>query len=181
LYTSKAASVAVGDTIAAADLYDFARMAGLNAGAFAGNTTVGSATPCNGTCPDSLNQRLDLAFNPGAYSCISPTYDGKCADLATLADKQGLPGPVTVVATDTTATLTFHTPTAAACPVDIAPWAGTWATSWDNEADIAREEDPAPDQEQEVVFTGLTPATSYVYRGHCARAFIGQVTTAGAP
>jgi hypothetical protein len=109
------------------------------------------------------------------------TYAGKGADLAALADAQGLPGPVSVSADHDSVTLSFHAPTTAACPVDLAPWAGNWAATWDAEGDITRASDPSPDQEQVVTFSGLNPETVYVYRGHCRRGFVGQVTTAGTP
>jgi hypothetical protein len=93
----------------------------------------------------------------------------------------GLPGPVTVEATDTTVTLSFHAPTTDACPVDLAPWTGSWLTTWDAAGDITRAVDPAPDQEQVVEFTSLTAETQYAYRLHCRKGSIGLVTTAGTP
>jgi hypothetical protein len=138
---------------------------------YVGNTN----SPCN----QSLNDRLALLFESGTFEPAA-TYSGKGADLGALADAQGLPGPVTVTANSSSVTLSFHAPTTAACPVDLTPWSGAWAASWDNAGSITRAQDPSPDQEQVVSFGGLNPNTTYAYRGHCKRGFIGLVTTAGA-
>lgn len=131
-------------------------------------------------CDESLNQRLALSLQNGSFAAAA-TYAGKGVDLGALSDAQGLPGPVAVVADHDSATLSFHAPTTDGCAVDLAPWAGTWAETWDEESDITRGVDPSPDQEQVVTFAGLNPTTTYAYRGHCKRGFIGQFTTAGAP
>jgi hypothetical protein len=134
----------------------------------------------NSPCDQSLDERLNLAFQNGKW-LPTATYSGKGADLIALADAHGLPGPVSVTADHDSISAMFHAPSSTACAVDLALWAGTWAATWDEASDITRALDPSPDQEQVVTFEGLNPNTTYAYRGHCGRAFIGQVTTAGAP
>jgi hypothetical protein len=170
-YATAAASTSPSVTHCQSSLSAEDKMLGLPL-TYVGNT--------NNPCDESLNQRLALIFENGKFKPAA-TYAGKGADLAALADAQGLPGPASVSADHDSVTISFHAPTAEACPVDLAPWAGTWAATWDDEGDIARASDPSPDQEQVVTFSGLSPETTYVYRGHCRRGFVGQVTTAGAP
>jgi hypothetical protein len=170
-YTVKAASTNPADTHCQSSLAAQANMLNLPL-TYVGNT----ASPCD----QSLNDRLALVFEEGTFQ-PKGAYAGKGADLTALADAQGLPGPVAAMADDDSVTLAFHAPGTAACAVDLAPWAGTWADTWGTAGAISRGVDPSPDQEQEVTFTGLNPSTTYAYRGHCRRAFIGQLTTAGAP
>ena len=170
-YAVKAASADPSDTHCQSSLSAQTNMADLPL-TYVGNT--------HSPCDESLNQRLDLVFQNGSFG-PNATYAGKGADLAALADAQGLPGPVTVTADHNSVTLSFHAPSTEACAVDLAPWAGSWAATWDLASNIARGVDPSPDQEQVVSFAGLSPSTTYAYRGHCRREFIGQVTTAGAP
>jgi hypothetical protein len=170
-YAVKAASTNPSDTHCQSSLAGVTNMAGLPL-TYVGNT--------HSPCDQSLNQRLALVFEDGAFT-PTPTYAGKGADLAALSDAQGLPGPVAVIADHDSVSLSFPAPTTEACAVDLAAWAGAWATTWNEAGNITRGADPSPDQEQEVAFGGLNPNTTYAYRGHCKRAFIGQVTTAGAP
>ncbi len=170
IYAEKAASSDPSDTHCQSSLATQTNMAGLPL-TYVGNT--------HSPCDESLNQRLDMAFESGSY-VPQAAYAGKGADLSALADAQGLPGPVSVVADDHSVTLSFHAPSSQGCAVDLAPWAGTWSATWDAAGNITRAVDPSPDQEQVVSFAGLSANTTYAYRGHCRREFIGQVTTAGA-
>lgn len=148
-------------------------------------TWIGTTGACPATLPETVADRLNTVFESGTYT-PKAAYSTKGAPVATIADQHGMVGAINVTADDNEATIAFHAPTAAACPVDVAPCASgncyaNWMATWDDEATITRTPDPAPDQEQVASFTGLTPETQYGYKINCAKQARGVFTTAGAP
>ncbi len=140
-------------------------------------TWIGSsASPCD----DSLATRLGLVFEPGTFVPLA-AYAGKGADPAALSDAQGLVGPVTVTGGADGLTIAYHAPTTESCTVDVAPWTGSWASTWSDAESITRTTADAGGQSQSVALTGLVPGAQYAYRIFCRKTAIGLVTLAGGP
>jgi hypothetical protein len=185
---SKLDSVLDSETISCAEAIAHATLT-----TFTGLECVGSASECaDGTCPDSFADRLNLAFQTGTWRPISPTYDGKGADIDILEREQGRIRSVDVTPTHNAVTITFAAPSTVGLTVALAPYDSGYDGSFDDEGTIVEQTDASTATAQTVTFdsgtTGaLTPETKYAYRigsdtkTSYVKERFGTFTTAGAP
>jgi hypothetical protein len=144
-----------------------------------GNAFVGSATPCSGTCPDSLADRELIALEDDAW-VPKAAYSGKGADIPAVEDAQGWVTGISLAGDADSITVSYHAPTTTGCYVQLGrfstDWAGTFSVA--NLANITSwTQDASASQAQSVAFTSLPALTKHYYRIACLKSAIGEATT----
>jgi hypothetical protein len=175
VYATKASSTDTADTKCVHELIADPTMTTFTGLDFIGTTDE----PCN----ESLNTRLDLAFEPGGF-VPAAAYAGYGAGQGdAFEDAAYHVGPVTLSGDNDQINAAFHAAQALACSMTIAPWNTDLATSFASAGAISRF-NGSDAQSQNISAVSLSPATRYVLYiagGGCRRAQWGDVTTAGSP
>jgi hypothetical protein len=166
-YAVKAASTDTAQTLCVHEAIGHSTLSGFSGLQFVGST----ATPCN----ESLNTRLNLAFESGTWRPKS-AYAGYGADIDVLRDEQNENGAVTVEATTNQATIAWTAPDTDACSVDLTHTTLDFSVA----ANITRlTYSGSPSKSQSVVFGGLGAGTEYAYRISCKRPVLRGLLTTG--
>lgn len=154
---------------------------------FADLECIGSASACGGgPCPDSMEDRMNLAFEPGSWR-PKAALSGYGADIDVLERDQLRTRNVQVEATGTSATITWDAPGSTGCLVQLAPWETSYNTTFSEgvgvkDPDMAEQTDAGGDTDQTVTFGSLDALTKYGYRitgAGCPKERPGTFTTAG--
>jgi hypothetical protein len=166
IYAAKAASTNTADTLCVHEAIAHATLSGFSGLQFVGSTAV----PCN----ESLNTRLDMAFESGVWT-PKAAYAGYGADIDVLRDEQNQNRDVMVSATANQAAIARTAPDTDACTVDLTHTTLDFSVA----ANISRQAySGPPSKSQNVVFGGLNPGTDYAYRISCKRPMLrGTLTT----
>jgi hypothetical protein len=166
-YSVKAASTNTADTLCVHEAIGHPTLT-----TFAGLQFVGTtANPCN----ESLNTRLNLAFESGTWK-PKTAYAGYGAEIEALRDEQNQNRAVIASATTNQATLAWTAPDTDACSADLTHTTLDFSVA----ANITRQTySGSPSKSQSVIFSGLSPGTEYAYRINCKRPTLrGLLTTA---